>query len=399
MCEEIRMRKCNRCGKEKPLTTEYYYAEKTAKDGFRTICKDCTKNKYKNNKDFDILTWYNNKSEKFKNEWIYEDIKWLYDNYLNITKQILKDKFPNKSYKTITNIIYQWDIRKITKNEDWSDEDINFLKENYKNMTDKELKQKFPNRTDDAIRNKTSKLGLFKTEETIFKAKSESHKGYIMSEERKRQISRNNRRENNYNWKGGLTPLITYFRGILYEWKLDSLKNYDYKCALTKTNDGDLEIHHSKENFSDIVYETLNKLNLPIYENMLQYSEDELNNINKTFIELHNQYGLGIPLKKDLHKLFHTIYGLTNNTEEQFEEFKQRYFDGEFDEALKITEEDIKLKERKRRTYRKLKEDEVREIRKLLDKGFPTEYIAKEYGVRSCAIYNIKINKTWKNVS
>ncbi len=403
MNKEIKIRKCTKCSKEKPLTKEYFYAEKTAKEGFRTVCKDCTKKKYKTDENFNINNWYENKSKKFKEKWKFEDIKWIYDNYLNITKDFLKNKFPDISYKTLTNIIYQWNIRKIDKNDDWSEEDMEFLIENYPNMPQEDLEKRYPNRTWDAIKNKASKLGINRDENTLFKIRSESHIGHIMTEETRRKMSKNRKREKSTNWKGGLTPLIPYFRGILYEWKLDSLKEYDFKCALTNLNENDLEIHHINENFSDIVYKTLEILKLSIYDNMTYYTEDELKSINKIFLGLNYKSGLGIPLKKYIHMLYHSIYGRENNNQEQFEEFVKRYNLGEFNEQLRLIEKNNKIKVNKHKSnngkkYKKLIKEQVIEIKNMISKHMPDRYIANLFKVSEVTIYNIRINRTWKEV-
>ena len=396
--QEIKMRTCTQCGEEKELTEENFYKEETAKEGYRTKCKECVKGKYKQTDDFNIYSWYKDRSNIFKNKWLFEDIKWIYDNYLKIGRKELINKFPNSNYKTLTNIIYQWNIRKTEKNDNWNDEDINFLKINYPSMPQDKLQEGFKDRTWDAIKNKATKLRVCRSDEMLFKINSEAHKGYIMPAEQRRKIGINNRGSNNKNWKGGLTPLHTYFRSILNEWKNDSLKVYDYKCAFTGENNRDLQIHHANENFSDIIAETLNLLELPIYDNMLKYSDEEIKKINKCFLDLNYKHGLGIPLKRKLHKLFHVMYGLTNNTQDQFEEFKSKYFDGEFKEILEIKEKTIKNKQRNIKEYKRLTRDEVIRIRELLDKGFPITYISKEYGMKDAAIYNIKTNKSWKNV-
>jgi len=398
--EKIKTRVCTCCGEEKQLTAEFFYKEKTAKDGFRMVCKDCTKSKYKNykNENFDIYIWYQNKSNKFKSNWSFEDIKWIYNNYQDINKQILIDKFPNSNYKTIHNIISQWDIRKIEKNDDWSNNDIQFLKDNYPSMSQEKLQERFSYRTWDAIKNKASKLNLQRNDDALFRIRSESHKGFVVSEKTKRKQSRLHRGVNNHNWKGGLSPIHPYFREMLYEWKMDSLKIYNYKCAFTNENNNDLEIHHANENFSILILETFNILNLPIHSDMTIYNDEEIKLINKTFLELNYKSGLGVPLRKNIHKLFHVLYGLTNNNDKQFEEFKVRYFNNEFEEILKISDNDIKKKNKKNKKHKRLKSEEVIKIKELLNKGFPITYLSKEYGVGKCAIYNIKINKTWINV-
>lgn len=126
--------------------------------------------------------------------------------------------------------------------------------------------------------------------------------------------------ENHPNWKGGITPLHLYLREGISKWKKDSIRVCKYKCVITKKTNKDLQIHHL-HSFRLILEETLKILNMPIYNQIEQYSIDELRLLNKTCLELHYSYGLGVCLTKDLHKEFHKKYGNKNFTPEDFQEF------------------------------------------------------------------------------
>jgi len=103
--------------------------------------------------------------------------------------------------------------------------------------------------------------------------------------------------------------------------------NCNYKCVITgkKFN----AIHHLYS-FNKILKETLEELVLPIHKEINDYTSKEMNLIKDIIIKKHNEYPLGVCLCKEIHNLYHKIYGKVDNTPEQFEEFKIRYNNGEF---------------------------------------------------------------------
>ncbi|MCI4463678.1 MAG: HNH endonuclease [Caldisericum sp.] len=97
--------------------------------------------------------------------------------------------------------------------------------------------------------------------------------------------------ENNWRWKGGITPENLQIRHSLEMrlWRKAVFERDNFTCQKCGQKGGDLEAHHIN-NFAD-------------------------------FPELRFAIDNGITLCKYCHKEFHKKYGFTNNTKEQLEEF------------------------------------------------------------------------------
>lgn len=127
--------------------------------------------------------------------------------------------------------------------------------------------------------------------------------------------------DNCHLWNGGITDLSRYLRGKISDWKLDSFKHYNFKCDITNSTKNKI-IHHLY-GFDQILQETMDVLQLPIYEQINKYTDKELKQIEEKCVELHYKYGLGVCLCEDEHKKFHSMFGYGNNTPEQYCKFKE----------------------------------------------------------------------------
>lgn len=137
--------------------------------------------------------------------------------------------------------------------------------------------------------------------------------------------------ENHHNWVGGVSKISEYLRQKIQPWKFDSFKYYNFRCFLTNRTD-ELVIHH-KYPFSEIVKESLIELDIPIKENVSEYSDVELEALIEHCLQKHYEHGLGVCLTRDAHELFHAIYSMHNFTENDFDDFVKRYRSGEFNES------------------------------------------------------------------
>ena len=145
----------------------------------------------------------------------------------------------------------------------------------------------------------------------------------------------------NPNYKGGITQIENHLKNMMEvkQWFKNSKKEVDYTCQLTGKRGVKLHTHHLKS-FNTIVKEGHIFNNIQIKEIVSDYTEEELTLLEEYVKSWHMDTKNAIVLCEKVHKLFHRTkedggYGKRNNTPEQFEEFKERYLAGEFDDVLK----------------------------------------------------------------
>ena len=140
--------------------------------------------------------------------------------------------------------------------------------------------------------------------------------------------------ERNPYWKGGITPISKHLRGCTKQWDKNVRQTYDKKCALTgvKCTTTNSTVHHLY-GFNMIVQEAHVINNIEIKPQIKDYEKEELQLLENYVLEWHKDTSNGVLLCNEVHNLFHYEYGYGSNTPEQFEEFKQRYLNGEFDKS------------------------------------------------------------------
>lgn len=129
--------------------------------------------------------------------------------------------------------------------------------------------------------------------------------------------------DNHWNYKGGETELIDFFRKAIKSWKKDVARKYGYKCYLTGSKT-DWVIHHLVS-FADILHKSLDELGLPLHPKLKDYSDTELEQLKERVFSYHT-VEIGVVLQRKVHNKFHALYGKGNNTIDQFNEFIQRFY-------------------------------------------------------------------------
>lgn len=132
------------------------------------------------------------------------------------------------------------------------------------------------------------------------------------------------REENNIN------KLSRAVRCTLSWWRKHSKKLFDNKCLLTGIK-GNIEVHHQYQ-FNNILRDALNELDIEIKQ---EYTVEEIILIKEKVNEIHKRGQVGVCLNKEIHILFHIVYGKKNCTKKDLDEFIKNYFDGLYDDRLK----------------------------------------------------------------
>ena len=263
--------------------------------------------------------------------------------YSSLSKDELLEMLPNRTWSSVLTKANKININKRCM---WTNEEDNLLIAIYENTDINEVVKKFSNRDKNSIVKRAMKLGLNSYNHPIWTKEDELYiinNWQLLPDEiiaqnigktknavkRKRNLLGLHRQDKS---KKTYENITKYIRGNIYEWKSNSMKACNYECVLTKSKE--FEIHHLYP-VNKIVNDIFNKYNLE-YKEFNEYTENELNNILQLFVLEQSKYPLGECIRKDLHMLFHSLYGQYNTTEEQWIQFKNDYTNGVYNNRIKM---------------------------------------------------------------
>lgn len=276
----------------------------------------------------------------------------LVDKWSNEDLYIVKTYYNEKSVNEIYNMIGKRHTKNAiqtkalrlfgySKSRNWTKSEIDIMYKYYPNEPVDEVVKRLPKRSRTSVISKAMGLGI-KSYSTILYQWTNEEKDYLsknwknMSDNQLSNVLKKDVRAikdkrldmgfvrcNHYN-KATYDNLSKFLRGNIGSWKSESMEQCNYMCILTQSKD--FAIHHLYS-FSQIVSQTIEDNNIELKEKFNEYTKEELIYILEKFIELHNQYPLGVCVRKDIHDLFHRIYG-TTTTPEMWNDFVNNYKKG-----------------------------------------------------------------------
>lgn len=281
--------------------------------------------------------------------WKSSDVEILKQHYGDISINELQNML--EDHHTLGAIRIKAEKIGLGKNQKWSDEEIEIFKKYYSILPKEEFAKLLPNRTENAIICKGMNLGI-RSYKYLSEKYSEEEKQFIldnyknmtdqeMADALNKPLSgiQEQRRKlgiyyNNVNYIG-YENLSKMFRGHIQKWKDLSSKACNYQCVITGSKD--YQVHHlySFNKILEDVYAELDRLSFLHGYNLSDYTVTELDHMIEIFKNIHSKYPLGVCVDREIHKLFHRIYGSGGNTEQQWNKFVNDYKKGIYKEQIK----------------------------------------------------------------
>lgn len=328
---------CKKCDRELPYTKKYFPTDKTTTTGLRFICRECNP-KYKNFLTDDYVA-----NEK----WTPTDIELLKSIYADYTnEEIVEQFFPNRTKKSLASMA---DVYGFTgKSEEAT---LRARKEGDKIRSEKSKGRMVSAET----RMKTS-VGLkkyYETHDSIWKGVKKSPEQIEALRQRDIEQGKwkgelNPRVKNplpgelNPRWLGGVTDIYRELRSDTKGWMKDSMCICNYKCVITgKAYD---DIHHLTP-FRTIVNDALYICDLDERQLVKDYEKNEISDLKDILILLHDEYGFGACLNKEVHRLFHKEYGYYNTTVYDFADFLFSIKNGKYNKWFEENNFEININE------------------------------------------------------
>lgn len=217
-----------------------------------------------------------------RREWTKDEIKYL-ENYYHIFNPNDIARYLNRSKSSIVSKALGLGLKGTYY---WSKEEENFLANNWMKMTDAQL-AKYLHKNIYSISNRRKKMGYIRVDP--------NEKNYKM--------------------------LSQYLRANTKWWIQKSKDACGNVCIFSGSNNFD--VHHLYS-VSSIIKDVLSELKIEA-KKFDDYSEEELSLILNKYENILNTTPLGVCLRRDIHREFHSIFGYGHNTPEQFKEFKHIY--------------------------------------------------------------------------
>lgn len=269
------------------------------------------------------------------NYWNEKEIILLQENYGILDKEELFALFPGRSWSSI---LSQANKKNLHKRNSWTPKEDELLKSIYPNIPVKEVCTIISNRTYDGIIHRAQKLKLNSYDHPIW---TDEQKQYLISHweqypdviiaqninktknavKRMRNLlgfHRQNKDQRTYE------NISKYIRGNIYDWKKESMESCGFKCVITGSKIFDIHHLYPVNKMINNIFETNNIA----WKSFTEYTQEELDLIMSLFIDEQSKHPLGVCVDKNIHMLFHHLYGQYNTTEAQWNQFKEDYING-----------------------------------------------------------------------